>query len=233
MNNNSFLSPVSVAVVVSAATATVGLILRAMKRSFSPTVHAKLSCRCGKIQGEICAKKDDSVRLHCYCEDCRNYAQTIANLDDTTNENNPPITYPCGESRIVQVCKNAVSIHQGTEYIRLARKSKVQNGGGTGMFRYYAGCCYVPLMNTYDFLGFVGVLEDNLDPREREKFYGPFKYCTKEAVKFPLEHNVPDMFGLVFVWNVLRYIPWTKAGPFDYSMTPTIFWGNDQSKKQT
>lgn len=209
---------------VLAATAGVALILRTVKRSLSPTVHAKLSCRCGAIQGEICAKKDDSVRLHCYCEDCRNYAKAIANLDP---KKNPPMSYPCGESHLVQVCKSAVSIHKGKEHIRLARQSK-ENGG---MFRYYAGCCHVPLMNTIDFLGFVGVFEDNLDSTEREKFYGPFKYCTKEAAKLPLEYNVPDMFAPVFLWNLIRYIPWTKAGPFDYSMAPTIYWGSDDGKK--
>ena len=222
MNSNAALPSVPVTL---AATAGVALILRAVKRSFSPTVRAKLSCRCGAVQGEISAKKEDSVRLHCYCEDCRNYAKAISNLD---SKDNKPLSYPCGETHLVQVCKNAVSIHKGKEHIRLARKSP-DNGG---MFRYYAGCCHVPLYNTISFLGFVGVFEDNLDAIEREKFYGPVCYCTKEAVKFPLENPVPDMFAPMFLWNLLRYIPWTKAGPFDYTMTPTIFWGGDETKKQ-
>ena len=188
MNSNTTLPSVSVAL---AATAGVALVLRAVKRSFSPTIRAKLSCRCGAVQGEICAKKEDSIRLHCYCEDCQNYAKAISDLD---SKDNPPMTYPCGETHIVQVCKSAVSIQKGNEHIRLARKSS-EHGG---MFRYYAGCCHVPLMNTIDFLGYVGVFEDNLDATEREKYYGPFCFCTKEAVKFPLEDVVPDIFAPSF-----------------------------------
>ena len=208
--------------VALAATAGIVFILRTIKRSLSPTIRAKLSCRCGSLQGEICAKQEDSVRLHCYCEDCRTYANVIANLDDN-KDGNKPMVYPCGETHLVQVCKSAVTIHKGIEHLQLARKSQT-NGGG--MYRYYAGCCHVPIMNTIDFLGFVGVFEDNLDAIQREKFYGPVKCFTKEAVKTPLENVVPDLFAPRFLWNLLRYVPWTKAGPFDYTLKPTIYWGD-------
>ena len=200
------------------ATAGAALILRAIKRSYQPVVQAKLKCRCGKIRGVISAKADDSVRLHCYCKDCRAYANCIAGLGDGKSES---MVYPCGESHLVQVCKSAVAIHQGKEHLKLARKSPNQ-----GMFRYYASCCNTPIMNTVDFFGFVGVFEDNLDV-EREKFAGPWCFCTHEASKTPLENVVPTLPVRYFLWNVLRYAPWAKSGPFDYSLKP-VFWGEDR-----
>ena len=71
------------AIVVSTA-----FLLRSIKRKyFSPTIKCKLSCPCGKVQGEINAKYEDSIRIYCYCDDCRTYARYIASLgkkEDTT-----------------------------------------------------------------------------------------------------------------------------------------------------
>ena len=223
-NNSSEISSTAIAAAVGALATTI-LVVRAVKRSFSPNITSKLACRCDKVRGEICAKAEDSIRLWCYCEDCRNYATRIAELDDSKTTSSPMI-YPCGETHIVQVCKSALSIHQGLEHLKLARKTS--SSGGTGMFRYYASCCNTPILNTWDFLGFVGVLEDNLDS-EREKFQGPYCFCTKEATQtIPVSDKVPEIKVHMFMWNVLRYWPWAKAGPLNYSLKP-ILWG--ESKK--
>lgn len=218
MSNNIKMPPPVGALV---ATAGVLVVLRAIKRHFAPVIQAKLSCRCGKVQGSICAKADDSIRLRCYCEDCRNYANFIEK-DSSSKES---IVYqPCGESRLVQVCKSGVSIDQGVEHLKLSRRAP-----NTGMFRYYASCCNTPILNTVDFLGYVGVYENNLD-KETEKFAGPWCFCPHEAVKTPLEKEaLPTVPVRYFLWNLLRYMPWTKSGPLDYSLEP-VFWG--EAKKQ-
>jgi Family of unknown function (DUF6151) len=206
------MSTRSAASTATALIATVGafVVLRRIKRSFSPKIQSKLKCRCGKVQGEVSAKAEDSLRLYCYCKDCQNYAQFL----DREN----PLIASCGESHIVQVCKSDVFIHQGQEYLKLARKAPNQ-----GMYRYYASCCNTPIMNTTSFLGFVGVLEDNLDS-EKEKYTGQWCYCVEEACKSPVEKELPSFPIGRALWNILRYMPWTKSGPFDYSLEP-VLWG--------
>jgi len=229
-----------VAVVVGTLGLT-ALVVRTLKRTFfSPTIRASWSCRCGKIQGTIRAKCEDTIRLHCYCQDCRDYATVIANLnndatDSKGNNDNKKqyhqitsnMIYPCGESHLLQVCKSAVSIHKGREHLKLARKTP----SNKGMFRYYAGCCCVPIMNTFSFLGFVGMYEDNIVNDDnfllRNQFYGPVCVFTKEAVKQPVEDKVAELPVGRVLWNLFRYMPWTKAGPFDYTLQPTVYWGDE------
>merc|ERR1711971_1037559 len=112
---------------------------------------------------------EDSTRIRCYCNDCRDYARAIL-------ERGNAAAFP-SSARIVQVCKSALTITEGRECLKLARKSP-EDGG---MHRFYCGSCSTPDMNTFSFLGFVGVLEDNLDG-ECEKFYGPVSFCEELAV---------------------------------------------------
>lgn len=145
------------------------MVLRAIKRAFSPTIHCKLSCQCGKIQGHINAKWEDSIRIHCYCTDCRSYANYIAKLG---NHEETTIGKPHGDNRVVQVCKSAITIEQGKDFLGLARKAPPEKAGKLYMHRYFAKCCHVPLMNTVEFLGFVGVFTHFLDANHKQ-FDGP------------------------------------------------------------
>jgi hypothetical protein len=86
----------------------------------------------------------------------------------------------------------------------------------------------VPLMNTPDSLGFVGVYEDRLDDK-KEEFDGPWGSCEKEATKLPIINPVPTIFFPRFLWMLLRFAPWTKSGPFDYSLPP-LYWGEEEKK---
>lgn len=198
-------------------------MVRAVKRSKSPIIESKLSCKCGSIQGKISAKKEDSLRIYCYCTDCRAYATAIGGLGGDSSK--PSFLHANGECHLVQVCKDAVTIDKGKEKMKLARKAPNQ-----GMYRYYAECCNVPLMNTVDILGFVGVYDDNLDENV-EQFFGPFDYCTHEASKLPIESPNPKNSILRFLWNLLRYASASKAGPFDYSLTP-FYWGDNKDEKE-
>ncbi|CAE7620237.1 unnamed protein product [Symbiodinium natans] len=210
---------------VGAAVTTL-LVLRALRRRLSPVVTSKLACRCGKIQGEISAIRQDSIRIHCYCGDCREYAKFIASLgeqgDTTIGE--------YGDSRLVQVCKSALKITQGHELIKLARKAAKPDGKGQLiMHRYYASCCSVPLYNTVDFLGFVGVFTDFLDEHCME-YAGPIRMFPEEALGAPpnpeADVSFPDLF-----WKQLRYLWWRKCGPFDYTQEP-VYWASASDTKK-
>jgi Family of unknown function (DUF6151) len=204
-----------------AVTAAAAIVIRTIRRYFSPIITCKLSCRCGQIQGTVSAKKEDSTFLYCYCQDCRDYATFVAKLGgkpDTT------IGTEYGDNRIVQVCKTAVTITKGQDKLLLARKAATNEG----MHRYYAGCCHVPVMNTVSFLGFVGVLTDNLDSNHK-KYNGPVRCYQQEAWGQP-NPPLPDASLPALLWKLIRYAPWYKAGPFDYNLTP-VYWGADDTKK--
>ena len=216
----------STVVAVGAAAISTLLVLRALRRRASPIITSKLACRCGKIQGEISAIHQDSIRINCYCSDCRQYAKFIASLgqqDDTT-------IGECGDSRVVQVCKSALKITEGQGLIKLARKAAKPDGKGqVYMHRYYASCCSVPLYNTVDFLGFVGVFTDFLDERCKE-YAGPVRMFPEEALSTPPNPEadivVPD-----FLWKLLRYQWWRKCGPFDYTQEP-VYWATVSDSKK-
>jgi hypothetical protein len=182
-------------------------------------IEAKLSCQCGAIQGKVCAKREDSMRLYCYCNDCRGFTNAIAAIKHGAKNSKPKVD-SSGACRLVLVSKNAVTIDQGKENMKLARKSADEGG----MFRYYAGCCNVPLMNTADSIGFVGVYDDILDEKKTDEFDGPLGRVEHEATKLPIIDPIPTMSDARFMEIVKQHAPWTKSGPFDYSLTP-IYWG--------
>ena len=212
--------------VVGAATVVTMLALRALRRRWSPVITSKLSCRCGKIQGEVSAIRQDSIRINCYCADCREYATFIASLgnqDETT-------IGKLGDNRVVQVCKSALKITRGQDLIKLARKAAKPNAKGQiYMHRFYASCCSVPLYNTVDFLGFVGVFTDFLDERCKE-YAGPVRMFPEEALGTPASPEA-DVFVPDFLWKLLRYHLWRKCGPFDYKQEP-VYWAAAEAKKQ-
>ncbi|CAJ1328657.1 unnamed protein product [Effrenium voratum] len=131
---------------LGAVAVTTLLVLRALRRRLSPVITSKLACRCGKVQGEISAIRQDSMRIHCYCGDCRQYARFIANLgkqeEKTIGEH--------GDNRVVQVCKSALKIRKGQELIKLARKApKPEKSGQIYMHRYrgcWETCCTSPVV---------------------------------------------------------------------------------------
>lgn len=132
-----------------------------------------------------------------------------------------------GDNRVVQVCKSAIEIEKGRELLKLAIKKKEKKSGEVFMHRYYAGCCHVPIMNTVDFLGFVGVFADFLDDEAVQKWDGPCRMFPEEGFGQPNE-PLPDVSAPPFLWKLFRYMPWRKSGPFDYSL-PAVYWGEDMN----
>jgi Family of unknown function (DUF6151) len=199
----------------------VTLVARTIKRQSSPEIVCALRCECGTIQGEIRAKKEDGLRLLCYCKDCQEYAKFVAHEGNKAQ----PALGRGGYSSLVQVCKVAVTIHTGQDKLQLARQTAPALPNGTApysMHRYYAKCCHVPVMNTVKSLGFVGVLTDRLEASACEKFAPPVRFAIESATDTPLD--IPDMTSFRFLWNLIRFAPWSGAGPFDYQQTPQ-YWG--------
>jgi len=243
------------ATIVVATTVGAAMLTRAIKRSLSPEICCSFRCECGRIEGEIRCKREDSIRITCHCADCRRYAACIASLpgrsdeldgddgDDSNLIDERRARDYCGRhcTRVVQVCKSAVTVARGRHLIKLARKgpprpssSKDEKKRQVYMHRFFAGCCSVPLFNTVDFLGFVGVYTDRLVDGDEaaQKFDGPVRMFPEEALSPPIVEE-PDVFAPVFLWKLVRYQPWYRSGPFDYDQKPDIYWGSFEGGEET
>jgi Family of unknown function (DUF6151) len=206
--------------IAAVGTIAAAWIWRTVQRRKSPVIRCKLSCNCGKVQGYIAAKREDTIRIWCFCQDCRDYGAFVASLSKTAKN----IVGEYGESRVVQVCKSDLHITQGQELMQLSRKSAIPNKNQIYMHRYYTKCCHTPLYQTVNFLGFVGVFLKNLDPALIDQFDGPVAMMPEQATKPPPEVP-PDIFAPHFLWKLVRYHSSRNMGPFDYKMEPT-YWGD-------
>lgn len=222
-------SRTGVALVAVGTALGLALLGRAIRRSRSPTIVCHIECECGKIAGTVSAKKEDSIRINCYCGQCRQYAHWVAAQG---NKEDQSIGYPHGMNCIVQVCKDAVHLDHGREHLQLAQHH-LSSKDGIFMHRFYAKCCNVPMFNTVSFLGFVGIFRNRLS-QEEAQFAGPVAMFPEQALDGQTDHpcesmiNVPD-----FWWKLIRYIPYASLGPFDYEMEPKI-WGDyeyEETKK--
>jgi hypothetical protein len=237
LNKSSSASTSSAPIVAAASTFTiVALIVRwIQKRANTPMVRARLQCICGKVQGEVAAIPQDSIQIYCYCQDCRAYAAFVRGAAQqqqhggtkTTSTTTGSVNGGCNDcTLIVQVCKSSLTLSQGLEQLQLARKSPTT----PGMHRYYAKCCCTPLFNTVQQLGFVGVFMDCLTyyPDERQHFAGPILLYTESATVTKTFPPLPKMNWPDTLWKLLRYMPYSSAGPFDYNQEP-VYWGSDSS----
>jgi hypothetical protein len=219
----------------AALTTTLVVVRWIQKRANTPIVRARLQCACGKVQGVVVAIPQDSLQLYCYCQDCRDYAAFVAaqkpqpqpgctkqDPTSTSSARNDCKSDDDDSTHIVQVCKSAVTLFQGADQLQLARKSP----NAPGMHRFYAKCCCAPVFNTVQCLGFVGVLMDRLTYEdEKRQFSSPvscypeFSKTATETTTFAPLLSIPDA-----LWKLIRYVPYTRAGPFDYNQEP-VYWG--------
>lgn len=122
MSKQQSSSSPSLPLLVAASIGT-ALLLRAVKRSFSPEITCKLSCQCGKIQGQVVAKREDSIRIHCHCSDCRMYAAFVASLSNNKTRDS---YWGKDYVQVVQVCKSAIKISKGEQYLKLVHSTSQQ-----------------------------------------------------------------------------------------------------------
>ena len=114
------------------------------------------------------------------------------------------------------------------------------------MHRFYSNCCYHPLYNTVDFLGFVGVFLDIMVDKDAvEKYDGPVYMFENEAYKDPTKRTCSSsttttttttivntdggdssktkksllhkpIFVPHFLWKLIRYHPYKNCGSKTY-----------------
>ncbi|WP_417319654.1 DUF6151 family protein [Emcibacter sp.] len=180
--------------------------------------EVNLKCSCGQIRGTAWdIVPHAGTRVVCYCEDCQAYARHLGQAETVLDE--------YGGTDIFQTAPAHMTITQGKEHIRSLRLTP------KGPFRWYAGCCRMPIANTGPAkLPFAGVITAFMDiPGDRDRVLGPVgwylqgKYATKplppgrKIVDFPASLLV-RLFWNIFVWKLKGL---GKPNPFfDENGTP-------------
>lgn len=112
-----------------------------------------LSCDCGAVTGKLNgASLRYGTHLECFCADCR-----AAHLYFKQPDPRP------GGVHIFQTTPDQITFLTGQEHLRILRLSP------KGPFRWYAGCCDVPIGNTLGkpSLPFLGLITDRIAETER------------------------------------------------------------------
>lgn len=112
--------------------------------------EAKLSCRCGEVQGVVTNASPQEVnRVVCYCDDCQAFLHQLGRAD---------LLNARGGSDIVQLAPASLSFTRGQDRIAGLRLTP------KGLLRWHTTCCNTPVGNTLGpALPFVGIVAQAFD----------------------------------------------------------------------
>lgn len=125
--------------------------------------EAKLSCRCGEVQGVVTKASPQNVnRVVCYCDDCQAFLHRLGRTD---------LLNARGGTDIVQVAPASLAFVRGQDRIRGLRLTP------KGIHRWYASCCNTPVGNTFSpavpAIGIVATAFDHGIQRADDVFGAP------------------------------------------------------------
>lgn len=180
-----------------------------------------LSCRCGKVRGEVSGVAPDRInRVICYCDDCRAYAHFLER---------PDVLDRHGGTDIVQVQGTTVRFTEGFDQVKSMRLSP------KGMIRFYAGCCHTPVGNTIAaIIPFAGIVRGCLDEGLRAaggeaSVLGPAEGCNGKLAVHGKPEGVHDAASAGLVLRIARRIAkWKyrslgqRSAYFDDAGKPTV-----------
>ena len=112
--------------------------------------EAKLSCRCGEVEGVVTNASPQSVnRVVCYCDDCQAFLHQLGRAD---------LLDAKGGTDVVQVAPASLTFTRGQDRIAGLRLTP------KGLFRWHTTCCHTPVGNTLGpALPFVGIVAQTFD----------------------------------------------------------------------
>ncbi|WP_412463135.1 DUF6151 family protein [Halobacteriovorax sp. RT-2-6] len=92
-----------------------------------------LKCECGSVEGELTINKSLNNHVVCCCDDCQTYAQYLGRKD---------LLDKFDGTELFQTAPRYIKITKGQEHLSCLRLSP------KGLYRWYAGCCNFPMVNT-------------------------------------------------------------------------------------
>jgi hypothetical protein len=113
-------------------------------------MNMRLRCRCGKLQGEVDARRV-AARAVCYCKDCQAFARFLKAEDAVLDA--------AGGTEVEAALPAAVRFTAGLENLACMSLSP------KGIYRWYASCCNTPVGNTPrdPKMSYVGLVRTCLD----------------------------------------------------------------------
>lgn len=162
------------------------------------TTTINLQCQCGKVEGTLDVVAGDYFHVHCLCCDCQRFAAYL--------NNEAAILDARGGSELFQTYPAYLHITKGQEWIRGVQLKK------KGLYRWYTGCCHMPIANTMPSSGtpFVGVsvkLMRFASESEKERVIGPvlMKAFARYA-KGAKPKDAYDKFPLSFIPKIMAFM---------------------------
>jgi hypothetical protein len=128
----------------------------------------QIQCECGKFRAQLEKfPRNTPGRLVCYCDDCQTYLHHLNRAD---------LLDSVGGTELVPVYPSDMKIVAGREVVKCLRLSP------NGLYRWYAGCCNMPVANTKPGFPWAGIVHRAYavkDPGYLERTFGPVKSRIK------------------------------------------------------
>jgi hypothetical protein len=124
----------------------------------------QIQCECGKFRAELVNfPRNTPGRLACHCDDCQVYMHRLNRAD---------LLDAAGGTEVIPVYPAEIKIVAGREVLKCLQLSP------NGLYRWYAGCCNTPVVNTkpgFPWAGIVNRMYSVEDPGFLERTFGPIK----------------------------------------------------------
>jgi hypothetical protein len=121
--------------------------------------EAKLSCRCGEVEGVVTNASPQNVnRVVCYCDDCQAFLHQLGRAD---------LLDAKGGTDIVQLAPASLTFTRGQDRIAGIRLTP------KGLLRWHTTCCNTPVGNTLTpAIPFVGIAAQTFGPERAQSAFG-------------------------------------------------------------
>lgn len=155
----------------------------------------QISCDCGAFKAELQAfPKNTPGRLACYCNDCQAYLNKIERTD---------VLDEYGGSEIIPVYPGEVKILQGKESLKCYKLTE------KGLYRWTAGCCNTPIVNTppgFPWAGIFHTAYKNSDPSSLDSLGKIKSRIFGKYAKGQPPFEIADKMGFKALLTVMPFV---------------------------
>jgi hypothetical protein len=162
-----------------------------------------LRCACGAVTGTVANERLTS-HSRCYCKDCQAFARFLGREAEILDAR--------GGCENIQVLPKDVRFETGREHLACMRLSE------TGLLRWYAACCMMPIGNTpaTSKLPFVALARTCLEGSAQsvDQSFGPVRHCTYTGGARGAPKLKPFGLGAIVFWLIRNRLRARFTGGF-------------------
>ena len=154
------------------------------------------ACDCGKVRARIDTAHVRGNRVVCYCDDCQAGARYFGKADRILDAS--------GGTEVLPVPPGNFRLVAGADQLRALRVE------GSGLQRWFAGCCRSPVGNQVAKVPYIGIVHTFLgkenDQAEVNRAFGPIRfYSMGKFARGPVPDGT-DRESYRFRGRILRII---------------------------